>query len=311
MRAYVGVTDDNWFRFLASNPELTEVNFWRPRDIRQFSSLAPGEPFIFKTRLRAGNLLVGGGFFEAHVVLRISESWDFFGEGNGVESLKHFRERLSKLRGGPLQRDEDPQIGCILLRDVKFVPPELRIPTPPSFSGNVVQGRSYKYPGEDEVIDTFLHILLGGTTTEPVNCSRATFVPGPVFGDPRLVPTRLGQGAFKALVLDAYQGVCAITRHKIRPTLEAAHIRPVSEGGENAVSNGLLLRSDVHRMFDRGYVSIDPDYQLRVSPSIKSQFGNGEEFYEREGSVIMMPRDESRRPSREYLEWHLSEKFIA
>jgi len=125
------------------------------------------------------------------------------------------------------------------------------------------------------------------------------------------VPTRLGQGAFRALVLDAYAGVCAVTKHKIRPTLEAAHIRPVAEGGENAVANGLLLRSDVHRMFDRGLVSIDSDYRLRVSSSLRTQFGNGDEFYEREGSVIVMPREERLRPNRELLDWHLQQKFIA
>lgn len=310
MRAYVGVTDDNWFRFLASRPNVSEVNFWRPRDTRLFSSLSPGEPFIFKTRARAGNLLVGGGFFESYVVLRISESWDFFGEGNGVGSLDALREQLSALRGEPLGRGEDPQIGCILLRDVSFVPAAARAPAPPSFPGNVVQGRSYEVPGEDAVIDSFFQLLLGHAVPQVENLSGATAVPGPVFGDPRLVPTRLGQGAFRALVLDAYGGVCAVTRHKIRPTLEAAHIRPVSEGGENAVANGLLLRSDVHRMFDRGFVSIDPDYRLRVSPTLRSQFGNGDEFYEREGSVIVMPRDEPLRPGREFLEWHLQEKFI-
>ena len=89
-------------------------------------------------------------------------------------------------------------------------------------------------------------LMLGHAIPQLENRPGATTVAGPVFGDPRLVPTRLGQGAFRALVLDAYKGVCAVTRHKIRLTLEAAHIRPVSEGGENAVANGLLLRSDVH-----------------------------------------------------------------
>src|SRR5215469_8065541 len=147
MRAYVGVTDENWYRFLASRPSITEVNFWRPRDTRLFSSLTPGEPFLFKTRARAGNLLVGGGFFESHVVLRISESWEFFGEGNGVASLGALRAQLSGLRGEPLGRGEDPQIGCILLRDVSFVPDVARVPAPSSISGNVVQGRSFEVPG--------------------------------------------------------------------------------------------------------------------------------------------------------------------
>jgi putative restriction endonuclease len=48
-----------------------------------------------------------------------------------------------------------------------------------------------------------------------------------------------------------------------------------------------------------------------VSTSLRSQFGNGDEFYEREGSIIVMPRDEPLRPGREFLEWHFQEKFIA
>jgi putative restriction endonuclease len=47
--------------------------------------------------------------------------------------------------------------------------------------------------------------------------------------------------------------------------LQAAHIRRVREGGTHGVDNGLLLRSDVHTLFDRGYLTVTPAYQLRVS----------------------------------------------
>lgn len=140
---------------------------------------------------------------------------------------------------------------------------------------------------------------------------RAQQVPGEVFGNSLLVPRRLGQGAFKALVLESYDRRCAVTGHKITPTLEAAHIKPVSRGGENRLDNGLLLRSDVHTMFDRGYLTVDPAHRLRVSPRLRDDFGNGEEFYAREGEVVRLPERASDQPAREFLEWHGDEVFRA
>lgn len=129
--------------------------------------------------------------------------------------------------------------------------------------------------------------------------------------DPRLARRRLGKGAFKALVMQSYQRRCAITGHKIAPTLEAAHIRPVASGGEHRVDNGLLLRSDVHTMFDRGYLTVDTGYRLRVSPRLREEFGNGEEFYARNGQVILLPDRVPDRPAGEFLEWHGDAVFRA
>ncbi len=77
---------------------------------------------------------------------------------------------------------------------------------------------------------------------------------GPVYGDHRLTPQRLGQRAFQAVVLGAYERGCAVTGDKIRPVLQAAHIRPLPAGGEHRLDNGLLLRSDVHALYDSGYL---------------------------------------------------------
>jgi putative restriction endonuclease len=41
------VTDNNWYRFLADRPGMTEVNFWQPSGAREFRILSPGEPFFF------------------------------------------------------------------------------------------------------------------------------------------------------------------------------------------------------------------------------------------------------------------------
>lgn len=94
------------------------------------------------------------------------------------------------------------------------------------------------------------------------------------------------------------------------PALEAAHIRPVREGGRHEVPNGLLLRSDIHRLFDRGYVTVTPDNHFRVSRKIKDDFDNGEEYYRLEGSELWRPRSIEDRPRRELLEWHSDTVFI-
>jgi predicted restriction endonuclease len=93
--------------------------------------------------------------------------------------------------------------------------------------------------------------------------------------------------------------------------LPATSGTPEIDGGENRVDNGLLLRSDVHTMFDGGYLAVDPSYRLRVSPRLRDEFGNGEQFYAQAGRVIALPDRKVDRPHREFVEWHLDEVFKA
>ena len=134
---------------------------------------------------------------------------------------------------------------------------------------------------------------------------------GPVYGDPRLAPQRLGQQAFQAVVLRAYERRCAVTGDRIRPVLQAAHIMPLPAGGEHRLDNGLLLRSDVHTLYDRGYLGVDPQYRLLVSPRLRDEFGNGEQFYAHAGERIALPQRRGDHPNREFLEWHMDEVFRA
>jgi putative restriction endonuclease len=85
----------------------------------------------------------------------------------------------------------------------------------------------------------------------------------------------------------------------------------VTNGGEHRLDNGLLLRSDVHTLFDRGYLGVDPGYRLHVSPRLREEFGNGEQFYARAGQPIDLPTRRADRPQGEFLEWHLDEIFKA
>jgi len=314
VKAYVGVTDGEWYRFLSSRPELSEINFWRPSGKQSFRVLQPGEPFFFKSHY-PGNSVVGGGFYSGFAKLRISEAWELFGEGNGVESLAAMRERIKIYRREPISPHEDPVIGCILIRDPRFFPEGQLAAPPPDFASNIVQGKGYDLSASPPTspVASYFEGLLARLLDRRVEIdfSEPWHRSGPVYGDPRLVPQRLGQQAFKAVVQHAYGHRCAITGSKIRPALQAAHIRPLSQGGDHRIDNGLLLRSDVHTLFDRGYLSVDPDYRLLVSPRLREEFGNGDWFYERSGRHISVPERRADRPSRKFLEWHNENVFRA
>ena len=243
--------------------------------------------------------------------MRVSEAWELMGRGNGAEDLAEMRARVGRYRRNPIAPTEDPEIGCIFIRDPRFFAEDATAVPPPDFAANIVQGKSYDLAERSEgpyFIDLLQRLL--GVSVE-LDLAVPWHRPGPVFGDPRLAPYRLGQQAFKAVVLDAYSRRCAITGTHIPPVLQAAHVRPVTEGGEHRLDNGLLLRSDVHTMFDRGYLGVDPTYRLIVSPRLREEFGNGEQFYAKAGQVIELPARRADRPHRDFLEWHLDAVFKA
>ncbi len=142
VRAYAGVTDDNWYQFLAARRLMTEVNFWQPSGNGEFRVLAPGEPFFFKTHY-PHNKVVGGGFFSDSARLRVSEAWEFFGVANGVSSMEEMCARIGRYRRVPIGAGEDPLIGCLFVRDVRLFPEDATASPPPQFARNIVQGRSY------------------------------------------------------------------------------------------------------------------------------------------------------------------------
>jgi putative restriction endonuclease len=81
-------------------------------------------------------------------------------------------------------------------------------------------------------------------------------------------------------------------------------------GGEHQLSNGILLRSDLHTLFDQGYLGIDPNARrIPVSPRIREQFENGLDYYSLEGKVLRLPDDSSAVPAYENLAFHAETIF--
>lgn len=304
MKLYVGVTDDDWYRFLSQLRNVDEVDFWQPGGRQRFRSLKPGELFLFKLHAPQ-NFIVGGGFFAHSSILPVSLAWEAFGDKNGMATFAEMRAKILTYRGSNSDPREDFEIGCILLQQPLFLPRSEWIPVPKDFSLNIVQGKTY-----DADIGTGKDLwdaVQARLRTQPVQ--ELQVGDGVVMWRDSLIRQRLGQGSFRILVTDTYERQCAITREKALPALEAAHIKPVTDDGKHSIDNGLLFRSDIHRLFDKGYVTVTPDYKFRASRKLKDDFDNGEEYFRLQGNMIWLPKNSDFKPKQEFLEWHSDTVF--
>lgn len=293
----IAVTDGDWFEMLRRQPNLSEVNFWAPSAAR-FRALQPGELFLFKLHAPR-NMIVGGGIFAYANTLPCSLAWEAFGEANGARSAQEMRARIARYRKTEPADRSDFEIGCRILTQPFFFEEADWLPVPESWARNIVSFKTYNTDEHgglalwEAVTDRFRGALMTGAAE-----------PAARYGEPQLIRPRLGQGAFRVLVTDVYQRRCAITQERTLPALEAAHIRPYGDGGEHEARNGLLLRRDIHSLFDAGYVTVTPDLKFEVSRRIKEEFDNGRHYYALHGKEIVPPTDRRQRPDREALTWH-------
>lgn len=117
------------------------------------------------------------------------------------------------------------------------------------------------------------------------------------------IARRQGQSQFRKSLLDAYYSKCAITNFDAEAALEAAHIIPYSETENNHPSNGLLLRADLHTLFDLNLIVIDPKtMKVHISPVLKET-----EYKTIDGKEIRVPKDEMCRPNQEFLKQRLEQ----
>lgn len=304
MQFYVGVTDENWYRTLMAN-EAEEANFWRP-GATPFRTLELGGLFLFKLKYPK-NAIVGGGHFVRYLQLPTSVAWEAFKEDNGVRSLEELRERNRDLAHGN-HNFEDPEIGCIVLSGLFFWDESNWIDAPSDWSKNIVQGKGYNVMSDegDRVWSQVRQRL------ELVHDAvRTPLVVEPVGFKESLGRRRLGQGAFRALVTDAYDRRCAITGERTLPVLQAAHIKPVTKEGTHSIQNGLLLRSDLHILYDQGLITIDHGYQIHVSSQIRDRYSNGRDYYALQGKALAVrPAVNDFHPDPELLEWHRESVFL-
>lgn len=305
VRLIVAVTDDDWFDQLRQQPGLAEVNFWSPSD-STFRALQPGELFLFKLH-SPNNFIAGGGVFVHANSMPCSLAWEAFGEANGARSLAEMRIRIGKYRRIKPDEKEDFVIGCRVLTQPFFFPRDRWLPLPKDFVLNTVTFKTYTTEEQEgrRLWDAVQDALTGG----PTPMRDVTDAPQARYGEPVLVRPRLGQGAFRILVTDSYRRRCAISGERTLPALDAAHIKPFADGGSHEASNGILMRRDIHSLFDLGYVTVTPEMRFEVSKRIREEYENGRQYYALQGAAVSVPEDVNRRPDQRTLAWHNEHRF--
>jgi putative restriction endonuclease len=307
MKFYIAITDNQWYKNL-SQLEPDEVNFWKPGGRTSFSAIPAGAPFLFKLH-SPENFIAGGGWFLKYEAFPMSIVWEAFQEKNGAPDFVTFANMIRKHRQN---FTHDPVIGCIILMKPFFFHREDWIPPPENFSPYIQQGKTYNTnePIGRKIWDAVLERLYRVRSLNK-KISQVATVNEQRFGADYLAHNRLEQGAFRICVTSAYQRRCAITGEKALPALEAGHIKPFSKSGPSQVKNGILLRADIHRLFDKGYMTITTEHKVEVSRAIKEEFQNGRDYYKYHGnSLLILPYQDWERPGEEYLAWHNEEVFI-
>ena len=110
----------------------------------------------------------------------------------------------------------------------------------------------------------------------------------------RAIAVRRGQPKFRSELLEAYGSKCAVTGCDVAHALEAAHIVPFNGDETNHVQNGLLLRADIHTLYDLGLLVVDESYTIRLSEGLRESV-----YREYDGATIAVPSDADSRPSVE------------
>ncbi len=312
---FLAVTDKQWFDFLGSRSAggaVDEVNFWSPSAKSPIKNMAPGAPVFFRLK-HPHNAIAGYAFFAHFCVVGLDVAWDLFGWKNGDPDEERFLQRIGKYRKVDLlaDRGDHQKLGCNVLRAAQFWPRErwIRWGAEEGWSPNIVRGKTEDAPARA----TRLLAELQASDQLIPDLTPDRFEPLTI--DERTMRTasqivREGQGAFRARVLDAYGRQCAVTGEHTEPVLDAAHIQPYRGVRSNHVQNGLLLTKEFHALFDLGYVAVTPDYKVRVSTALKTDFKNGKRYYPYDGQrLAALPERAELRPSPEALEWHLEHVF--
>jgi putative restriction endonuclease len=307
---YVGNTDHEWFNFLRDR-KPDEINFWQPGGQERFHALKQGDAFLLRLKSPV-NKIAGIGFFSSHSLLPIDFAWEVFQEKNGIDSYTGFRQKIISYRDPSNPIEINPRIGCIILTNPLFFNENDWIPTPSNWHPNIVKGKRYDSLSEEgkliwNKIELLLHKYRLFETEKEI---KNQFVLEEEnlynrYGAEILSRVRLGQGAFRVLITDAYERKCAISGERTLPVLDAAHIKPYDKSGPHSISNGILLRTDLHKLFDKGYLTITNDYKIEVSRKIKEEFENGRDYYKYHGNnLITLPSRTIDKPSQQFIDWH-------
>ena len=289
----IAPTTLSWFHQLRNEGLQGEViNFWTPTPWN-INRLKKGDKlyFMLKSPIRK---LGGYGKFVEYKNMKASDAWKKYGRDNGVDDLTNlititsgYASKHSKFPVLP-----DPEIGCIILNEPEFFDDENFITDKSigvNFPSQVVK---LKYFDTEETIEITPKEIRVSSNFDLVDSQKSK-------KKQLTQKERKGQSSFRKNILHIYEETCAVTGVQQKEVLEAAHIQTYINEESNHVQNGICFRSDIHKLFDNGLLSIDSNYNVIISSLLQSS-----EYKKIQGKKIKLPKNKLHYPSVEALSYH-------
>ncbi len=272
------------------------VNFWTPTpwNIKQLNK---GSRLYFM--LKAPIRQIGGfGEFIEYRDLTPEQAWNQFGYRNGrtskhefINSIQNYIDKNSKKSGSQPIDINTYEIGCIILDNCEFWNNAIFINPADHNIDFATQVVKIKYFDQ---YDPFMQSQEERDNFNLINEPREN--------KPTVTNSRERQSEFKGRILKAYHSRCCISGETISELLEAAHVQEYRNTSSNHVQNGLLLRIDIHRLYDNHLLFIDSNYIIHVSNLVTSQ-----QYRQLHGQTITLPDLDYSWPSKEALELRRNE----
>lgn len=291
---FVGVTDHDWFQFCSNQGELEQVNFWQP-STKRFKVLEDGGIFFFKRKSPIGKI-AGFGKFAFSGNATIGDCWDAYGVSNGVATCEEFVEKIRKYRRSP-GINRFSVIGVKVLLNPIFLKEDDWFDPPTDWSANIVSGKSYDYASDQGayLFKKYSQLTSNYSIRDEFRGGLAEDQHSYYWGGPTKI--RMRQQDFRIAVMDAYDGKCAVTGSGVLEILEAAHIKAYSLSLDHSPSNGILLRKDIHALFDAGLLSFSQSGEVIISADFLSRYPDESEVISLHGKQISFPKDKRNWPS--------------
>lgn len=293
----IALTDFDWYSFLNNSNINNQVNFWTPTPWN-VKKMEVGDKVYFLLKKKYGRKICGFGSFVKYETKDISGAWSEYGLGNGVQNLDELRYRVQKYTDKNSKtgyKGNNHIIGCLILNKICFLPEDEQ--KPPDYYGwnipiNVVK---YKY-----INDTNFNVYTGNEKSSNnfylVDKSKSGYILNKC-------KERKGQSKFRTDLMMAYNYRCCITGESTSETLQAAHIQEYISKESNNIQNGILLRIDLHMLFDAGLITLNENFEVCISPHLTSK-----NYTQYSGKKISLPTKKY-WPSKEAIKWHNENVF--
>ena len=277
MKYAFAITDRDWYNYQKDHGFNNFINFWTPT-VWKNTKLKPGHILVFKLKEFKNSIedIGGYGTIVEYKSQTREAAWNEFGRRNGFDTKEEFLKKLTKANRG---RSKDS--GCFVLKDVVFFDEPVKL----SDYGLSVSPRLERYswgegpfPFAQQVTSTQLDFSL----VDPAKKEKVT----------QSTTKRVGQDQFHADISRVYGYRCCITGETAPELLQAAHIQDYICKESHHIQNGLLLRIDIHKLFDSGLLYIDQHYHVHISPLVSTT-----EYKNLENKPISLPNNPSDYPS--------------